>query len=236
MADKNGVYYDLQVASSAEITGTKEEMTAFRTAYNNSFKAAGIADVVIITLGLVECWYDSELEVYLNMAPPKPLTQLYPGRFEFHLLDYNDIYAALVEIEGLLRHNNPTPPKMLFTVSPVGLAATFRTSDVLVANSYSKSVQRAAVEAFVMNHDVSHFPSYEYVVLTDRKFAWGNKDFRHVRQETVDRIMADVLLAYVGPSHEQELLHIRGHSTAYFDNQEHVKVIDLIEPRLDDFG
>lgn len=236
VADINGIYYDLQVASSAEITGTKEEMTAFRTAYNNSFKAAGTADVVIITLGLVECWYDSELEVYLNMARPKPLTQLYPGRFEFHLLDYNDIYAALVEIEGLLRHNNPTPPKMLFTVSPVGLAATFRTSDVLVANSYSKSVQRAAVEAFVMNHDVSYFQSYEYGVITDRKFAWGNKDFRHVRQETVDRIMANVLLAYVGPSHEQELLHIRGHSTAYFDNQKHVNVIDLIEPRLDVFG
>ena len=128
VADKDGKYYDLQVASSAEITGTKEEMTAFRAAYNNSFKAAGTADVVIITLGLVECWYDTELDVYLNMAPPKPLTQLYPGRFEFHLLDYNDIYNALVEIDRLLRHNNPTPPKMLFTVSPVGLAATSGTS------------------------------------------------------------------------------------------------------------
>ena len=236
VADKDGVYYDLQVAASPDITGTKEQMTAFRKAYNDSFKAAGSAEVVIITLGLVECWYDTTLGIYLNMAPPKALTQLYPDRFEFHLLDYNDVYHALVEIEALLRRANPKPPKILLTVSPVGLASTFRSSDVLVANQYSKSVQRAAVEAFVMHHDASYFPSYEYVVLTDRKFAWSNKDFRHVRQETVDRIMADVLLAYVGPSPQQELLHIRGHATAYFDHKDFDQVIALIEPRLDDFG
>lgn len=236
VADKDGKYYDLQVAASAEITGTKEEMTAFRQAYNQSFARAKTAEVVIITLGLVECWYDTELEVYLNMAPPKPLTELYPGRFEFHLLDYNDILNALTEIHGLLCDNNPTPPKILVTVSPVGLAATFREDDVLVTNCYSKSVQRAAVEAYVMTHDASYFPSYEYITLTDSKFAWGNKDFRHVRQEAVDRIMADVLLAYVGPSRGQELLYIRGHATARFDNGEHEMVIDLIEPRLDDFG
>lgn len=236
VADKQGRYYDLQVASSPDITGTKEEMTAFREAYNASFARAGAADVVIITLGLVECWYDTETGVYLNMAPSKPLTQQYPGRFEFHLLDYNDIYAALVEIEGLLRKDNPNPPNLLVTVSPVGLASTFREDDVLVTNCYSKSVQRAAVEAFVMNHDAHYFPSYEYVTLTDRKFAWGNKDFRHVRQETVDRIMADVLLSYVGPSDAQELLHTRGHAQGRFDNGEHQMVIDLIEPKLDKFG
>lgn len=236
VADKDGNYYDLQVASSSEITGTKEEMTAFRKAYNDSFKAAGTADVVIITLGLVECWYDTELEVYLNMAPPKPLTQLYPGRFEFHLLDYNDIYNALVEIEGLLRNGNPNPPEMLVTVSPVGLAATFRTSDVLVANQYSKSVQRAAVEAFVMSHRASYFPSYEFVMLTDHKFAWGNKDFRHVRQETVDRIMAEVLRAYVGPSDKQQLLYVRGHATAYFDDGQFEKAIEIIEPHIEEFS
>lgn len=236
VADRQGRYYDLQVASSPDITGTKEEMTAFRAAYNASFGRARGADVVIITLGLVECWFDTETGVYLNMAPSKQLTEQYPGRFEFHLLDYNDVYGALVEIESLLRKENPKPPQILVTVSPVGLAATFREDDVLVGNCYSKSVQRAAVEAFTMHHDATYFPSYEYVTLTDRKFAWGNKDFRHVRQETVDRIMADVLLSYVGPSPEQELLHTRGHAQARFDNDEHDAVIALIEPKLGQFG
>ena len=144
VADKDGNYYDLQVTAAKDVTGTKEEMTAFRTAYNNSFVAAGQAEVVIMTLGLIECWYDTETQLYLNAAPPKPLTVLYPGRFEFHLLDYNDVYNALTEIHGLLTDGKETPPKLLVTVSPVGLMATFREQDVLVANTYSKSVQRAS--------------------------------------------------------------------------------------------
>lgn len=234
---KTGLYYDLQVSASAQLSGPLDEMLAFRSGFNASFARASEADLVIITLGLVECWYDTENEVYLNTAPPKPLTLQYPGRFEFHLLDYNDVYAALEEIHSLLSSRSTPAPKMLFTVSPVGLRSTFRSDDVLVANCYSKSVQRAAVEAFVANHEATYFPSYEYVTLTDCKFAWGNRDFRHVRQETVDRIMADVLLAYFGPSPEQELLYLRGHATARFDNREYEKVIDMIEasqPSFDD--
>lgn len=236
ISDADGNYYDMQVAASAEITGDKATMAAFRTAFNASFGRAAEADVVILTLGLIECWYDLETGYYLNMAPPKPLLNAYPDRFEFHLLDHDDVYAALCEIYRLLTEGRINPPHLLVTVSPVGLASTFREIDVLVANSYSKSVQRAAVEAFVMNHDASYFPSYEYVTLTNRKFAWGNKDFRHVRSETVDRIMADVLEAYVGPSPEQRLLHTRGHAQAHFDNDDHDKVVELIEPYLTEVG
>ena len=236
IADAQGNYYDMQVAASSDITGDRATMAAFRAAYNASFARAAEADVVILTLGLVECWYDLETGLYLNMAPPKPLLDAHPDRFEFHLLDHDDVYRALCDIHALLTEGRADPPRLLVTVSPVGLAATFREMDVLVANSYSKSVQRAAVEAFVLSHDASYFPSYEYVTLTDRKFAWGNKDFRHVRQETVDRIMADVLEAYVGPSPEQRLLHVRGHAQAHFDADDHDTVAALIEPYLAEMG
>ena len=136
----------------------------------------------------------------------------------------------------MINRDRATPPNIIVTVSPVSLAATFRPDDVLVANTYSKSVQRAAVEAFVMTHDAYYFPSYEYVTLTDRKFAWADRDFRHVRQETVDRIMADVLLAYAGPSRGQELLYLRGHCTALHENAEYAKIVDMIEPRLEEFA
>lgn len=226
---KTGRYLDLQVTSSTEVSGTLEQMIAFRSAFNASFARARSADVVIMTLGLVECWYDTEAGVYLNAAPPKALTLQYPGRFEFHLLDYNDIYSALQEIYALLSAGDQPVPNMLFTVSPVPLASTFRTDDVLVSNCYSKSVQRAAVEAFTAHHNATYFPSYEYVTLSDRKFSWGNSDFRHVRQEAVDRIMADVLLAYIGPSVEQELLHLRGHATALFEHGDKERTVEMIE-------
>ncbi len=225
----DGRYQDLQVSAADAISGTLEEMTAFRKSFNASFARARDADVVIITLGLVECWYDRELEVYMNVAPTRSLTKTYPGRFDFRLLDYNDIYDALCEIHGLLTSGERPVPKILLTVSPVPLASTFRSEDVLVANCYSKSVQRAAVEAFVSNHNAFYFPSYEYVTLTDRKFAWLNTDFRHVRAETVDRIMADVLLTYVGPSAAQRQLETRGHATALFENGDFDAVVEMIE-------
>ncbi|MEL6477686.1 MAG: GSCFA domain-containing protein [Pseudomonadota bacterium] len=229
-----GKSYDLQI--SASITGTRDEMLAFRHAYNASFAGAADADVVIITLGLIECWYDASLGIYLNAAPPQPLIKAHPGRFEFHLLDYADVLQGLTQLHALLMENRSKPLKFLVTVSPVGLVATFREHDVLVANCYSKSVQRAAVEAFCATHDAHYFPSYEYVTLTDRKFAWADKDFRHVRAETVDRIMADVLKEYVGESAGQSLLDARGRATAHFENGEHALAVEIIEGHLARWG
>ena len=230
----DGRKYDLQV--SASMTGPEAEMLPFRRAFNASFAAAQTADVTVFTLGLVECWFDAELGVYLNTAPTKPLMRMYPGRFEFHLLDYNDILVALEDLHALLADGQAEPPKMLLTVSPVGLVSTFREHDVLVANCYSKSVQRAAVDAFCMSGRAHYFPSYEYVTLTDRRFAWSKHDFRHVRAETVDRIMADVLAAYVGPSEGQSLLDARGRATAHLDDGDPAQAAELIEAHLARYG
>ncbi len=236
VADKDGLYYDLNVTSHVDVTGTLEEMTHFRKSFNATFAAAATADVIIVTLGMVECWFDTETQTYLNIMPPKSLMSQYKDRFQFHVLDYKDIVSALSELYAVISKDRETPPNLIVTVSPVGLAATFRPDDVLVANSYSKSVQRAAVEAFTMTHDAHYFPSYEYVTLTDSKFAWSDRDFRHVRQETVDRIMADVLLAYAGPSRGQQLLYLRGHCTALHENGEYAKIVEMIEPHLDTYS
>jgi tetratricopeptide (TPR) repeat protein len=55
----------------------------------------------------------------------------------------------------------------------VPLHATFTTSDVAVANTYSKSVLRSVVEVLVAERaNVEYFPSYESVTLTDRSLAY----------------------------------------------------------------
>ncbi|MEM7733868.1 MAG: GSCFA domain-containing protein [Pseudomonadota bacterium] len=148
----------------------------------------------------------------------------------------NDVLDGLRQLYALLTAGRTKPLKFLVTVSPVGLVATFRDQDVLVANCYSKSVQRAAVEAFVAEHDAHYFPSYEYVTLTDRKFAWSNHDFRHVRAETVDRIIADVLREYVGESAGQSLLDARGRGTAFLDAKEPETAIKIIETHFETYG
>ncbi|WP_428677249.1 GSCFA domain-containing protein [Reyranella sp.] len=129
--------------------------------------------VVLITLGLIEAWFDNRSGLYINCPPPKGVIRTDPSCFELHVLDYGDVTRALSDLVDLLGRVCPCDHRIILTVSPVPLQATFTSSNVAVANCYSKSVLRAAVEPFVANRDhVEYFPSYESVVLTDRSVAF----------------------------------------------------------------
>ena len=86
---------------------------------------------------------------------------------------------------------------MILTVSPVPLTSTFTSADVAVANTYSKSVLRAAVEELIAERPrADYFPSYESVVLTERKLAWLD-DQVHVSSEFVQFNVDRMIRRYV---------------------------------------
>ena len=192
-----GRYCDSQLGM-AKLEFPMEEILAFRHRYLDAMAQVLDADVVIVTLGYVETWYDRELDLFLNVSPPAPLIKAFPERFEFRVLSYQQIMDGLEELYQLLLKHRKKPLKMLVTVSPVPLLSTFRDMDVLVANAYSKSVQRAALDEFTRDKaGVDYFPSYEFVTLSNPKIAWSRGDYRHVSPDVVNRIMAAVLEAYV---------------------------------------
>lgn len=175
-----------------------EEVLAFRHRYLDAMAAVRDADVVILTLGYVETWWDRRLGLYLNVVPPAQLVKAEPDRFEFRVLSYRDVLEGLEDLYALLRRHRAKPLRMLVTVSPVPLLATFRDMDVLVANAYSKSVQRAALDEFLIGKEgVDYFPSYEFVTLSNPAVAWSRGDYRHVSPDVVTRIMDNVLGRYV---------------------------------------
>jgi len=147
------------------------------------------ADVVILTLGLCELWWDKEVEAYLNVAPDGRMAKNYPGRFTFRLPDIEELFAAFDEIHRLLEKHGKEGVQIVCTVSPVSLSDTFRMDDVVVANCYSKSLNRVAVE-YVKNkyENVHYFPSYEIVTCSDPNSAW-QEDRRHPSREVVSHIM-----------------------------------------------
>ncbi|SHI87140.1 GSCFA domain-containing protein [Wenxinia saemankumensis] len=190
-------YCDPQLGM-ARLDFDADTILAFRHRYLDAMAAVKDADVVILTLGYVETWYDTVLDLYLNVVPPVQLIRAEPGRFEFRVLSYADVLEGLNELHALLTRHRTKPLKMLVTVSPVPLLATFRDMDVLVANAYSKSVQRAALDEFVLGKDgVDYFPSYEFVTLSNPAVAWSGNDYRHVSPDVVNRIMSNVLVRYV---------------------------------------
>jgi hypothetical protein len=141
--------------------------------------------VVIVTLGMIEVWYDNRVGLYLNATLPRFLLLRDPGRYTLRVLEYDDCLNGLEELRNLLlRHGHPDV-QVFVSVSPVPLAATFTADDVLVANTYSKSTLLAAAHEACRRHSNIHYvPSYETVVNSSRCVAWKG-DLRHVNSEMV---------------------------------------------------
>lgn len=185
-------------AGSAKGDAVAEVLATSRKFYENLAKLRE-AEVVIVTFGLIETWYDQVNDVYLNIPPSMGEIKKAPGRFALHVLSYEDVRADMIEIFKLISEKGKAGVQILCTVSPVPLHSTFRAQDCLQANAYSKAVQRAALEEVLSKFDNLHyFPSYEMVALAAPSVAWVDDDFRHVRPETIDRIMRKVIASYIG--------------------------------------
>jgi hypothetical protein len=166
--------------------------------------------VVIMTLGLVEVWYDTKTQGYVNQTPRPTALKRDPDRFRLHVLSFSETYDYLDRALDLIRRHGRPDVRVILTVSPVAMAATHRAQDVILANSYSKSVLRAAAETAVSEHDfVTYFPSYETCALSDRRYAWAG-DLVHVTEDIIRLNVRRLLDRYstvssVGDEHEAEI-------------------------------
>lgn len=188
-----------------DYTDDLETSLKIRQTMNSTFEKIKEATVVVITLGLSEVWFDKEHSLYLNRAPSKYLIHRYPQRFELHVLDYPESYAYLEKIYTLLTQHLSKGFKLLITLSPIPLFATFRSQDVITANSYSKALLRTVIEAFVADKkNVDYFASYELSTLSYPQLVWKDKDFRHVDSYFVDYIVLSVMMQYLDEDTHKE--------------------------------
>jgi len=145
--------------------------------------------LIIVTLGLSEVWVDQETGIVLNAAPIAELWRASPGRFVFKVAGSAETFAELEAIHGLLRRHCPKGFQVVVTVSPIPLLATFRPEDIVVANTASKSILRAAVEQWVASHDdVHYFPSYEMILNSEQGTVWCD-DHRHCRPDVIGKVV-----------------------------------------------
>ncbi|MGB0682119.1 MAG: GSCFA domain-containing protein [Magnetovibrionaceae bacterium] len=144
------------------------------------------AEVVIITPGLTEVWeYIPDGSILSRSIRAASLAPLIRPR----TTDVAENAENLQVFIDILRSHNPSL-KVIMTVSPVPLSATFRGRDthIVAANGLSKATLRAAVEQVVnANRDVYYFPSYELVTMCT-KDPWI-EDQRHVSRSTVARVL-----------------------------------------------
>jgi GSCFA family len=136
---------------------------------------------VIFTLGLAEVWRDVKADVFINRTPIRSLLETEPDRYEFHLTGFAQNLANLEAIHALLSQYGHPDVRIIVTVSPIPLMNTFSTKDIVVANTWAKSLLRAVAEEWALTHgNVDYFPSYEIVSNSDRAAMW-ERDLRHVK-------------------------------------------------------
>jgi hypothetical protein len=152
---------------------SREEALAARHRVIKAMRAIVRSDVVVLTLGLVEAWYDNELGIYLNEPPSFLLAQKNLARFSLHILDYQKNMAALESIYELFTSKLPRRPRILLTVSPVPFTCTFSDRDVVVANAYSKATLRAVAQDFSERYEqIDYVPVFESVTNSATDIAW----------------------------------------------------------------
>ena len=156
------------------------------------------ADVFIFTLGLTEAWISTRDGATFPLAPGVAGAPANADHIRPHNLTVAEVAEDLHAFIELARVLNPTL-KIMLTVSPVPLVATFTGQHVLAANTYSKSVLRVAAgmaaETFSL---VDYFPSYEIVTGAQNGHRFWGEDLRSVTPQGVAVVMKEFKRAYLG--------------------------------------
>ena len=152
---------------------------------------------VILTLGLAEVWRDVKADVFINRTPIPSLLETERDRYEFHLTGFAENLANLEAVHALLTQYGHPAVQIVVTVSPVPLMNTFSTMDIVVANTWAKSLLRAVAQEWAAAHaNIDYFPSYEIVQNSDRAASW-ERDLRHVKGAGAQHIMELFLRNYL---------------------------------------
>lgn len=184
------IYLDRGFAEENWHTKKKEVIQRNKALKNKTKKAFSRANVFIITLGLNEVWYNKVTsDVFWRAIPLEHFNTNIHG---FRTGTVLENISNLQSVYDLLIENNPNA-KVIFTLSPVSLVATFRPVSCVTANMASKASLRAALDEFLLansvyqNSKLYYWPSYEIV---KEYFADAYcDDNRHIKQDSVRLIM-----------------------------------------------
>ena len=155
------------------------------------------ADVFIYTLGLTEAWRSKVDGSVYSAAPGVVAGSFDPAQHEFVNFDVDAVRADLFAALETLRKVNPAV-RVILTVSPVPLVATYEPRSVLVASTYSKAVLRVVADGAIRRFDwVDYFPSYEIITGSFAGGLYYEDDYREVNRLGVSHAMRCFVANYI---------------------------------------
>ena len=190
-------------------------------------------EVFVLTFGLSEVWYDEHTGNVFWRTIPKDAYD--PSRHKFRVASVEENRDNIRAIYELIRKHRPDA-KIIVTLSPIPLIATFRDVSCITANSVSKASLRVAIDEVVREtRDDGHlfyWPSYELILDVFR--APYKADRRHLPQAVLDHVMRLFELAWCKDSaiSETELIEswVRGNIASGQLPSELTPVLDTHRP------
>jgi hypothetical protein len=155
-------------------------------------------EVFIFTLGLTEVWCDTRDGAAYPMCPGRGVGSFDASRYAFRNLGVVENVDLLSRFAVSLRKINPAV-KVLLTVSPVPLIATYSHDHVLRATSHSKAVLLAAAREIQNRYEhVDYFGSYELLWSPCMPPDGFGADSRTITTAGVERVMRSFYRHYAG--------------------------------------
>jgi len=182
--EDNGNFSDLFLHVQAPPV-SRERLFERRNEIAQLYKHVLSSDVVLITLGYAECWYDLHYGCYLNKPPSFFELRKNPMRYVFRRMEYQDCFEALGQAIKCLAKQNK---RILMMIAPMPFGESFSPEDIVMASSYSKSVLRCAVQKIWETFpQVDYFPCFE--VGETFGIAGYDDDHMHLSQQAHDVIL-----------------------------------------------
>lgn len=159
-----------------------EHLSAVRRVFTES-------NILVFTLGLTETFVSKLDGSVFPVAPGVSGGAFSPERYEFKNFGIDEVISDLRSFIDRVKGANPEL-KLILTVSPVPLIATFEPRHVLVSTTLSKAILRvAAHEVSQERADIQYFPSYEIISGSAIGGQYFADDLRQVQQVGVDHVM-----------------------------------------------
>lgn len=147
-------------------------------------------DLFVFTVGLTEAWCARGDGAVFPVAPGVVAVDQTADDYAFVNYTANEVRDDLELFLAALWAVNPAA-RVLLTVSPVPLVATFEDRHVLVSTTYSKSALRVAADEIQRRHpQVDYFPSFEIITGNFNRGAYFAEDLREVLPSGVEHVMS----------------------------------------------
>jgi hypothetical protein len=175
------------------------ELDADRASHFRSVRrAVEEMDIFVFTLGLTEAWLDNQDGAVYPLAPGVSGGVYLPDIVQFRNFDEVETTQDLLAALRFIRARNPRV-KIILTVSPVPLNATYADRHVFASTTWSKGVLRIAAERVQKEMaDCAYFPSYEIITAPHVRGRYFAQDCREVLPEGVQHVMRVFLKHFAG--------------------------------------